>query len=109
MSKRPPGTRPLPATTDQARALAEVQAGKAAAQVHAFDKAAEIAERVKDVTALEKALLGKLESQRDFAAQYVALFPDGVNLKYRGSDSAVRSSADDFCLGFGFHVRTVRR
>jgi hypothetical protein len=103
-----PRPRP-PATTDRARALAEVRASKAAASFHAFDKSEEIAKRVKDSTALEKALLGKLEAQRDFAAQYVALFPDGVNLKYRGSDSAVRSSADDFCLGFGFHVRTVRR
>jgi ParB family chromosome partitioning protein len=84
-----------------------VQAGKAAAQFHAFDKAAEIADRVKDATALEKALIGKLEAQRDFAAQYVALFPHGVRADFR-SDSAVRSG-DDFCLSYGIHVRTVRR
>jgi phage N-6-adenine-methyltransferase len=96
-----------PALADKARALAEVQAGKAAAKFHAFDKAAEIAERVKDAQALESALIGKLEAQRDFAAQYVALFPHGVRADFR-SDSAVRSG-DDWCLTFGIHVRTVRR
>jgi hypothetical protein len=97
-----------PATTDRARALAKAKAGKAAANYHAFDKAAEIAERVKDAKALEKALIGKLDAQRDFAAQYVALFPKGVNADYRGSDSTVRSG-DDFCLTFGINVRSVRR
>jgi ParB family chromosome partitioning protein len=106
MTKPPPGSRP-PALADKARALAEMQAGKAAAKFHAFDKAAEIAERVKDATALENALLGKLEAQRDFAAQYVALFPHGVRADFR-SDSAVRSG-DDWCLTFAIHVRTVRR
>src|SRR5215510_9476529 len=96
-----------PALADKARTLAEVQAGKAAAKFHAFDKAAEIAERVKDVQALKSALIGKLEAQRDFAAQYVALFPHGVRADFR-SDSAVRSG-DDWCLTFGIHVRTVRR
>jgi DNA N-6-adenine-methyltransferase (Dam) len=97
-----------PALTDRARALAEVKAGKAAAKFHAFDKAAEIAERVKDATALEKALIGKLEAQRDFAARYMALFPHGVRADYSRSDSSVRSG-DDWCLTHGMHVRTVRR
>jgi phage N-6-adenine-methyltransferase len=66
-----------------------------------------IANRVKDAKAFEAALLGKLEAQRDFAAQYVALFPHGVRADFR-SDSTVRSG-DDWCLSFAIHVRTVRR
>jgi hypothetical protein len=105
MTPRDP--RPPALTDPAARALAETQAGKAAWNVHHFDKAAEIAERVKDARALERALIGKLEAQRDFATQYVALYPHGVRADFR-SDSSVRSG-DDFCLGFGLHVRTVRR
>jgi DNA N-6-adenine-methyltransferase (Dam) len=97
-----------PALTDRARALAEVKAGKAAAKFHAYDKAAEIAERVKDAEALEKALIGKLEAQRDFAAQYMALFPHGVRADYSRPDSTVRSG-DEWCLTHGLNVRTVRR
>jgi phage N-6-adenine-methyltransferase len=100
-----------PALTDRARALAEVTAGKAAAKFHALDTAAEIAKRVKDVTALEKALIGKLESQRDFAAQYVALFPHGGDRRSEEfqEDTSVPLIGADWCLSYGFHVRTVRR
>jgi hypothetical protein len=59
----------------QNQQIADVKAGEAAAKIHAFDKAAEIAARVKDAAALERALLGKLEAQRDFAAAYKARFP----------------------------------
>lgn len=93
------------------RELVERRASKAAASIIAKGAAAEIAERVKDAGALEKALIGKLNSQRDFAAQYRATFPaDGVNTKYRADDSTVVGShAAEWCLGFGFHVRTVQR
>jgi hypothetical protein len=64
--------------------LAERRAGRAASEIHAFKKAEEIARRIKDGAAFEKALIGKLESQRDFATQYRALFPWGVNVDRRG-------------------------
>jgi phage N-6-adenine-methyltransferase len=106
---------------NQARHLVERRAGKAAGEIHVFEKAEEIALRIKDATALEKALIGKLESERDFAAQYMALFPRGVNADRRavrsrsdsssrsGSDTSTVGSADEWCLSFGFNVRTVRR
>ena len=50
--------------------LAKTAAGKAAAFIHGSEAAGKIAERIKDPVALEKALIGKLESQRDFAAEY---------------------------------------
>jgi hypothetical protein len=89
------------------RALAERRAGKAASEIHAAGLAEDIAERVKDPTALEGAVLRKLEAQRDFAAQYQGLFQ--VGRPEKNSDSAVRISGDEWCLSFGFHVRTVRR
>jgi hypothetical protein len=113
----------------QPRQLAERRAGRAAGEIHAFEKAEEIARRIKDAAASEKALIGKLE-QRDFAAQYRVLFPWGVNVDRRGgadnghvisgSDGSVPSGDDTdsvpsttkpekWCLTYGFHVRTVRR
>jgi DNA N-6-adenine-methyltransferase Dam len=95
------------------RELAETQASTAAANIHAFDKAEEIARRVKDATALEGALIGKLESQRDFAAEYRAMFPPKVRADDRvgasSSDSPVGSSSAEWCLSYGFHLRTVQR
>jgi ParB family chromosome partitioning protein len=111
MSKPPPGTRPLPATTDQARALVERRAKKVASEIHAFDKAAEIAERVKDIGALRDALIGKLRAQRDFARKYLALFPQGGDRKSKQyqADSTVRLIGEEWCLAHTFHVRAVRR
>jgi len=95
------------------RELAETQASTAAANIHAFDKAEEIARRVKNATALEGALIGKLESQRDFAAEYRAMFPPKVRADDRvgasSSDSPVGSSSAEWCLSYGFHLRTVQR
>jgi DNA N-6-adenine-methyltransferase Dam len=95
------------------RELAERQASTAAANIHAFDKAGEIARRVKDASALEGALIGKLESQRDFAAEYRAMFPPKVRADDRvgasSSDSPVGSSSAEWCLSYGFHLRTVQR
>jgi DNA N-6-adenine-methyltransferase (Dam) len=82
-------------------------AGKAAAKIHAAEKAAEIAKRVKDPEALHGALLIILEAQREFAAEYRAKFPRAG--RPENSDRTVRISADKWCLGYGFHDRTVRR
>jgi hypothetical protein len=93
------------------RSPAVVRAGEAAAKIHAADKAEEIAKRIKDARGLEKALLQKLEVQRDFAAEYRAKFPQGGDrrsLEYQ-DDSPVALVAADWCLSFGFHVRTVQR
>jgi hypothetical protein len=95
--------------SDEARSLSEKRARKAAEEIHALDIAELIAERVKDTTALERALIGKLEAQRDFAAEYKGLFPHGVRLDRRDDSSVVSTSADKWCLGFGFHVRAVQR
>jgi hypothetical protein len=89
------------------RSLAETQAGKAAANIHASDKAAEIANRVKDPRALEAALLGKLDNQRDFAAQYRALFPHGGDRRIEQDASS--GVLKDWCLSYGFALRTVQR
>src|SRR5262245_15282057 len=107
-SRTDPPPRP-PALAGSARPLAEVRAGKAAAHVHGFDKAAEIAQRVKDATALEGALIGKLDSERDFAGQYMALFPHGVRLDHRDDSTVASTKAAEWCLGHGFHIRTVQR
>ena len=50
-----------------------------------------------DASALERALLGKLEAQRDFAAEYRAKFPDGVNARYSGYASTGASSKEEWC------------
>jgi hypothetical protein len=99
------------ATIDKARVLAEHKAGKAAGDVHAAGLAADIAERVRDISALEGALIRKLEAQRDFAAQYRALFVHGGDR--RSDEFQVATSdnlnRDDWCLSFGFAWRTVMR
>jgi hypothetical protein len=92
------------------RGLAETRAGKAAANIHALDKGEQIATRIKDARALEKALVGKLESQRDFAAEYKALFPHGGDrITVNQDDSTVVLVGDEWCLSYGFHIRTVQR
>jgi len=90
------------------RSLQETKASKAAANIHASDKAAEIAKRVKDASALEKALVGKLEDQRDFAAQYRALFPHGGD-RSEQVISADNLKREQWCLSFGFHYISVSR
>lgn len=92
-------------------AIVERRAKKAASNIHAAGLAEDIAERVKDPTALEGALISKLEAQREFAGQYMALYPKGGDRKsdeYQ-ADSTVRLIGDDWCLSFAFNVRTVRR
>jgi hypothetical protein len=99
----------LPADERGARALAEVQAGKAAATIMAAEKAAQAARLIKDPAALEGALIAKLDAQRDFAAQYVALFPHGVRLDRRDDSSVASTKAVEFCQSYLFHIRTVQR
>jgi hypothetical protein len=96
---------PLAETHAKKRQIAQQRAGKAAGQIHAFDKAEEIAERVKDARALEGALIGKLENQRDFAAEYRSLFPP----KAHAPDLAHEKAREDWCQSFGFALRTVQR
>jgi hypothetical protein len=94
------------AKPDEARSLSEKRARKAAAEIHALNTAELIADRIKDPTALERALIHKLEAQREFAAQYQALFP-------HGGDRQVASTGnlhhEDWCLSFGFAYHTVAR
>lgn len=99
---------------DQGRALAERRASKAAGEIHAAGLAEDIAERVKDASALEGAVIRKLEAQRDFAGQYMALFPHGFGpgRGHKRDDSTVVSlepKAAEWCRSFGFHIRTVQR
>lgn len=95
----------LPAAGRRSREI--TKADRAAAKIHAVEQAQKIAERIKDPTALERALRLKLKAQRDFAAEYRSKFPHGKNQFSTGDDSTVVSS--EWCLSFGFHVRTVQR
>jgi hypothetical protein len=89
-------------------AIVERRAKKAAGEIHAAGLAEEIAGRVKDPTALEGALIRKLEAQRDFAAQYRDLFYVGrpENVARPGHNCP---KAEEWCLSFGFAWRSVRR
>lgn len=105
------GTRsPALARADRGRELVNVKASKAAGKIFAAEKATKAAKLAKDADAFERALIRKLDAQRDFAAEYRRLFPHGVNLEYRGDDSTVVSStAAEFCIAYTFNVRTVQR
>jgi len=95
---------------NEKRDLQDAIAQKSSVNIMTAEVAEKIAERIKDGAALEKASMQKLAAQRDFAAAYKAKFPNGVNVKWKGSDSTVLgSTGDDWCLSMGFHVRTVRR
>jgi hypothetical protein len=96
------------AAINAARALSEKRAGKAAANIHALTTAQQIAERVKDPTAVERALTGKLAAQRDFAAEYKTMFPHGGD-RTGQVDISVHLKREGWCLGFGFHEKAVRR
>jgi hypothetical protein len=102
------------AKPDEARSLSEKRARKAAAEIHALNTAELIADRIKDPTALERALIHKLEAQREFAAEYKTMFPQGGDrgenqyAKWQDDRSGVLPP-DKWCLGFGFHVRAVQR
>lgn len=99
-----PNIVPVP---EEGRSLYDQNAAKAAMTIMKAGKAAEIAKRVKDPEALKRALLAKLDAERDFAGVYRQKFSQGQRSDLT-PDNAVRSSAD-WCLSFGFHVRTVQR
>jgi hypothetical protein len=89
--------------------LTQTKAGKAAAEIHALDQAETIATRIKNASALEKALLQKLESQRDFSREYKNKFPHGGERKTDQDDTSVVLKAEKWCQSYGFHIRTVQR
>jgi DNA N-6-adenine-methyltransferase (Dam) len=89
-------------------AIIERRARKAAGDIHAASLAEDIAERVKDPTALEGALIRKLEAQRDFAAQYRGVFPHRGVMPIDAS-TGVNSTPAEWCLSFGFALRSVQR
>jgi hypothetical protein len=68
-----------------------------------LDAAAKLAEKIKDYTALGKALRNKLQEEADFAAHYRGRFPHGVRY-----DRGV-VSGPEFCRSHGFSDRTVQR
>lgn len=79
-----------------------------AMHIHGADKAEEIALKAKDVGALERAILAKLEAQRDFAADYQSKFQAG-NPTLSNCDRPIAIGAEKYCGSFGFHIRTVQR
>lgn len=89
------------------RSPANPIARKHSAGILAAEAAEEIAIRIKDAGALEKALVRKLEDQRDFADEYKRLFPHGGDREQ--VDTSVHLQREDWCKSFGFHERTVRR
>ena len=89
-----------------AHEVTQYDPAKGAMQIHALDKAEDIAARTKDVSALEAAINAKLEAQRDFAIYYRKTFPEGT--QYKGARSGV-DVREKYCTSFGFALRTVQR
>ena len=93
----------------------DAEVAKKAMKIHGLEAAEKAAERAKNIEALESALVYKLEAQRDFAAVYRAMYPqggDGSNQHQRKSKVASTghlATAVQFCESFGFAPRTVRR
>jgi hypothetical protein len=102
----------MPAELQKDRASKEIEithAQKTAAKIHALDKAEEIARRVKDASALEKALLDKMEFQRDFAGEYKLNFPEAGRPPKNYDSTDVILTADEWCKAHGFGIRVVQR
>ena len=59
-------------------------------------------------SSLEKALLEKLEGQRDFSAEYRGKFPHG-GLRDQDASTGALPQGADWCLSHGFTHRTVQR
>ena len=76
-------------------------AQRAAVRIHATEQAATIAKRIKDASSLEKALLEKLEGQRDFSAEYRGKFPHG-GLRDQDASTGALPQGADWCLSHGF-------
>jgi hypothetical protein len=79
---------------------------ESALRIHTTEAAEKIAVRAKNVEALEAAVLGKLEAQRDFAAAYRESFPRGGD---GGDSKAPVLASSKYCERFGFAHRTVQR
>jgi hypothetical protein len=82
--------------------------------VHASEAAERAAARTKDAEALARAIVAKLEAQRDFAADYRTRFPPsretgGPGRGKTDDRSVARFTPDAHCRQFGFHIRTVQR
>jgi hypothetical protein len=84
------------------------EAKKFAAKIHASDAVEKAARAAKDQTALEKAVIAKLEGQRDFAAVYKAEHPGGGPGRGKRLVSTDKSFRD-WCQSFGFAYETVAR
>ena len=84
---------------------------ESAIRIHSLEIAEKIALRVKDCSALEKAVDAKLEEQALFAADFDSRFMAGGDRKSKKfqNDSTVNLKPNDYCNKFGFHYRTVRR
>lgn len=104
-------------TTKENVDLVEVRAKEASAKIIAAGPAEEIAKRIKNASALEKALLTKLESQRDFAREYKNKFPHQAG-PGRGHKKTLPTAENSFpdlrefekwCLSFGFQYKTVAK
>jgi len=105
------------------RELMQRKASKAAATIHAADKAEDIARVVKDEAAVRAAQERKLRAQGEFYLCYSALFPNqipgsrspgpGRGHKQDDTSGVLFSPADAkrkaWCAGFGFGLRTVQR
>jgi hypothetical protein len=98
----------LTPTGQSSRELIELNARKAAIEILAAGNAEKIAKLVKDGSALEGAVIRKLEAQREFAAIHHELFHPGRPWP-NNSDVSVRIKSPEFCIGLGLHERTVRR
>lgn len=94
-------------TIKQKTEVTNYNPAKGAMEIHSLDTMERLAMRVKDIDGLEKALVCKLEAQREFAEHYSAVYHPGQPKK--NSDSTVRISSEDYCKQFGFIDRTVRR
>jgi DNA N-6-adenine-methyltransferase (Dam) len=93
--------------TQQDPSLPTKESRRKAEAIHALGLAETIAKRIKDASKLEKALLEKLDAQREFAIEYQRKFPHGGD-RTKQEDTSVHLR-DDWCKAHGFHERTVRR
>lgn len=85
--------------------VAVIKAGKAATIIHAADKAEQLAKLINDREAYAQAARTKVEAQAEFAEICKARFP---NHRPDKCESGSQLRLPRFCLGFGFHVRTVQ-
>ena len=80
---------------------------ESAMKIHTLEAAEKIALKIKDYAALEKAMDDKLEEQALFAANYKVQFQAGNPHSNYASTGVIKPK--DYCLQFGFSLRTVQR